>query len=80
MALLGRGSKKDYPMLASEVKAANVKILCKFVADVAPQYDNGSTHDRHVTCCMWALAEWIRCLDEGGAWFESTLKSECVAA
>ena len=67
-------------MLASAVKAANCKNLCKFIGDVAPDYNDGTDHDELVTCCMWALTEWVRCMDMGKAWFHPELKVRCVHA
>ena len=63
MNMIGRASKKHFPCMGGNLKAAHVKVYLRFLADQAYRLCTGTPHSKLRAVCAWGMAHFLHVLD-----------------
>ena len=79
--LLNRTSRRMYPCLSTQYKAAHTKTMCAFVATAAHARADGSEDMQLLAACTWGLADFLWALDHQGHWLtDEAAERACSSA
>eukprot|EP00969_Alexandrium_andersonii_P192752 8514974-Alexandrium_andersonii.AAC.1 len=69
---IGRQRRSQFPELSSHYKAATVKLLRRYVAELTRHHCTGTRHSMVRTVCVWSLADFSHACDVSGLVLDSS--------